>query len=157
MGTSGTLPRPPDVPAAARGAPAVGGSGDDVIGLGGSPSSTLIEHYNGTAWSIVPSPSPGTDNALTGVTESSATDLWAVGYDIPTGAAQAQTLTLNWSVDHGREPGPGQPQPADVGLHHPGRRDRLGGPAAAAPPAPSTRSSCRTVSTAAPPVRSIGT
>ena len=76
---------------------AVGGSGDNVIGLGGSPSNTLIEHYNGTAWSIVPSPSPGTNNALTGVTESSATNLWAVGYDTPTGATQAQTLTLNWN------------------------------------------------------------
>jgi hypothetical protein len=76
---------------------AVGGSGDHVIGLGGSPSNTLIEHYNGTAWSIVPSPSPGTNNALTGVTESAPNNLWAVGHDTPAGAASAQTLTLNWN------------------------------------------------------------
>jgi hypothetical protein len=76
---------------------AVGGSGDHVLGIGGSPSSTLIEHYNGTAWSIVPSPSPGTNNALTGVTESAPNNLWAVGYYTPAGAAAAQTLTLNWN------------------------------------------------------------
>jgi hypothetical protein len=76
---------------------AVGGSGDNVIGLGGSPSNTLIEHYNGTAWSVVPSPSPGTNAALTGVTESATNNLWAVGYDVPPGATQLQTLTLNWN------------------------------------------------------------
>lgn len=76
---------------------AVGGSGDNVIGIGGSPSNTLIEHWNGTAWSIVPSPSPGTNAALTGVTSSSASNIWAVGYDTPAGATQPQTLTLNWN------------------------------------------------------------
>ena len=76
---------------------AVGGSGDNVIGIGGSPSSTLIEHWNGKAWSIVPSPSPGTNDALTGVTESGTNNLWAVGYDTPSGQAQAQTLTLNYN------------------------------------------------------------
>ena len=75
---------------------AVGGSGDHVIGLGGTPSNTLIEHWNGTAWSIVPSPSPGSNGALTGVTESSPGNLWAVGYNTPSGTG-AQTLTLNWN------------------------------------------------------------
>src|SRR5437763_2573250 len=28
----------------------------------GGPSQTLIEHWNGTSWSIVSSPSPGLDN-----------------------------------------------------------------------------------------------
>ncbi len=76
---------------------AVGGSGDNVVGIGGSPSDTLIEHWNGTSWSIVPSPSPGSNGALTGVTESGTSNLWAAGYDTPTGAAGAQTLTLNWN------------------------------------------------------------
>jgi len=65
---------------------------------GATISSTLIEHWNGTAWSIVPSPSPGSDASLTGVTTSNAAnDVWAVGSDTPTGATQAQTLTLNWN------------------------------------------------------------
>lgn len=42
---------------------------------------TLIEHFNGTAWSMVPSPSPGRSATLGGVTTSNAAnDLWAVGY-----------------------------------------------------------------------------
>ena len=58
---------------------------------------TLIEHWNGTAWSIVPSPSPGSDDLLTGVTTSNAaSNVWAVGSDVPAGATQAQTLTLGW-------------------------------------------------------------
>lgn len=43
---------------------AVGGSGDNVAAVGGAPSSTLIEHGNGTAWSIVASPSPGSNDNL---------------------------------------------------------------------------------------------
>ena len=65
-----------------------------------SPSSatTLTEHWNGTAWSIVPSPSPGTGASLTGVTTSNASNsVWAVGVDQPSGSATAQTLTLNWN------------------------------------------------------------
>jgi len=38
----------------------------------------LIEHYNGTTWSIVQSPQ-GTDSFLTGVSGTSANDVWAVG------------------------------------------------------------------------------
>lgn len=41
---------------------------------------TLIEHWNGTKWSIVPSPSPGFfDNDLYGLAAVSANDVWAVG------------------------------------------------------------------------------
>ena len=61
-------------------------------------SSNLIEHWNGTAWSIVPSPSPGTGDSLTGVTTSNAAnDVWAVGVTQPAGATQGQTLTLVWN------------------------------------------------------------
>jgi hypothetical protein len=67
-------------------------------GVTDSSSRTLIEHWNGTAWSIVPSPSPGSGSDLTGVTTSNAAnDVWAVGSDEPAGMTQAQTLTLNWN------------------------------------------------------------
>jgi hypothetical protein len=60
-------------------------------------SSTLIEHYNGQSWTIVPSPSPGTGAALTGVTTSNATNsVWAVGNEAGS-SGQVQTLTLNWN------------------------------------------------------------
>jgi hypothetical protein len=66
-------------------------------GVTDSTSSTLIEHYNGTSWSIVPSPSPGEDANLTGVTTSNAAnDVWAVGGQNGS-SGQEQTLTLNWN------------------------------------------------------------
>jgi hypothetical protein len=61
-------------------------------------SQTLIEHFNGTAWSIVPSPSPGSIAILSGVTTSNpASDVWAVGADTLAGTSLRQTLTLNWN------------------------------------------------------------
>jgi plastocyanin len=42
---------------------------------------TLIEHWDGTAWTVTPSPNVGTgDNFLNAVSARSATDVWAVGY-----------------------------------------------------------------------------
>lgn len=41
---------------------------------------TLIEHFNGTVWSVVPSPSPGAlQNILFGVAAITDSDVWAVG------------------------------------------------------------------------------
>jgi hypothetical protein len=41
---------------------------------------TLIEHWDGTSWSVVPSPSPAVyENDLQAVTAVSANDIWAVG------------------------------------------------------------------------------
>jgi hypothetical protein len=59
---------------------------------------TLIEHFNGTAWSIVPSPSPGSIDALSGVTTSNASNnVWAVGADVRPGTSAGRTLTMNWN------------------------------------------------------------
>ncbi len=63
---------------------------------GFSPSQTLIEHWNGTSWSIVASPSPGTQlNGLNGVTAVSTSDIWAVG-QFNNGTGQ-QTLIEHWN------------------------------------------------------------
>ena len=63
-----------------------------------SSSQTLIEHFNGTAWSIVPSPSPGSIAMLGGVTTSNAANnVWAVGAETPAGTSVRRTLTLNWN------------------------------------------------------------
>ncbi len=41
---------------------------------------TLIEHWNGTQWSIVPSPNPSSnDNGLSSVAAIATNDVWAVG------------------------------------------------------------------------------
>jgi len=47
-----------------------------------NPRLTLLEHYDGSVWTIVTSPSPlaGGDNVLLSVSATSATDAWAVGY-----------------------------------------------------------------------------
>ncbi len=57
---------------------------------------TLIEHWNGTAWSIKSSPNVvGADNELYGIAAIAAQDIWAVGvYRIGTG--NYNTLTEHW-------------------------------------------------------------
>jgi hypothetical protein len=58
---------------------------DDVWAVGAfiipaSPEQTLIVHFDGTAWSIVPSPNQGSvDNVLFGVAAVSSNSLWAIG------------------------------------------------------------------------------
>jgi hypothetical protein len=57
---------------------------------------TLVLHWNGTAWSIVPSPNVGTgSNLLNGVSAVSANDVWAVGY-YDVGGSTYRTLALHW-------------------------------------------------------------
>jgi hypothetical protein len=46
----------------------------------GGAFGTLIEHWNGKRWSVVPSPDPGaTGNQLYGVAAAGPADIWAVG------------------------------------------------------------------------------
>jgi hypothetical protein len=80
-----------------------GTSANDVWAVGSShdgtlPSRTLIEHWNGTQWSIVPSPSPDTQfNELRGVAALSANDAWAVGYRGGThNETPIEALILHW-------------------------------------------------------------
>jgi hypothetical protein len=64
---------------------------------------TLVEHWNGSNWSVIPSPNPGTStrcgasysgSALTGVIKVSNTNVWAVGYIC---GLQSKTLTEHWN------------------------------------------------------------
>ncbi len=53
---------------------------------------TLIEHWDGSAWSSVPSPSPGqVNNTIYGMSAVSANDIWAVGY------SDGKTLAEHWN------------------------------------------------------------
>jgi hypothetical protein len=70
---------------------------------GVSTSKTLIEHFTGGTWTIVPSPNVGTgNNVLTGVAAHAANDVWAVGYDddhsgsIPV----RKTVWMHWDGTH---------------------------------------------------------
>jgi hypothetical protein len=83
---------------------------DDATAPFGSSVRALIEHWDGTSWSVVPSPSPGTNPALTGIAGSSAASVWAVGSDTPSGATAPQTLTefwngTSWAVVASSDPG----------------------------------------------------
>jgi hypothetical protein len=56
---------------------------------------TLIEHWNGTSWSVVSSPNPsGAFSQLRSVTAVSSADVWAVGYDSTTSDF---TLIEHWN------------------------------------------------------------
>ena len=69
----------------------------DSFSLSTGVEQTLIEHWDGTSWSIVPSPNPTTthDTFLSGVAEVSANDVWAVG-------GSGQTLIEHWNGEHWR-------------------------------------------------------
>src|SRR5215216_1684505 len=59
---------------------------------------TLIEHWNGSNWSVIPSPNPAgkTYVVLNGVAAVSASDIWAVGHSGDPGSIPLQTLTMHW-------------------------------------------------------------
>jgi hypothetical protein len=66
------------------------------------PTTTLIEHYDGTSWSVVSSPNVGPNsqyqsNRLLGITAVSPTDIWAFGsYFAASGSENQMTLLLHW-------------------------------------------------------------
>jgi len=61
-------------------------------------STSLIEHWNGTQWNVVPSPNPSaTLNVLNAVAAVSTNDVWAVGF-APTGSNPILIIHWNGSV-----------------------------------------------------------
>jgi hypothetical protein len=59
-------------------------------------SETLLEHWNGSNWSIVPGSNPGQDNFLYAVTAGASNSVWAVGRYIGAGPGD-QTLIEHWN------------------------------------------------------------
>jgi hypothetical protein len=62
-------------------------------------TATLIEHWDGTKWSVVPSPDAGIQDSLASVAAVSAADVWAAGdYFTDTGGgSQVLTLALHFN------------------------------------------------------------
>jgi plastocyanin len=58
---------------------------------------TLVQHWNGAAWSVVSSPNVGTDSNFLwgGIAAVSPNNIWAVGSYGPNGSRR--TLTMNWT------------------------------------------------------------
>jgi hypothetical protein len=70
------------------------------IPAGADGYSSLIGHWNGSAWKRVPSPNPGAEGtSLDGITAVSSGNIWAVGTD--SGAfphqSSSQTVILHWN------------------------------------------------------------
>jgi hypothetical protein len=75
---------------------AVGGVFYDAQNCGnGDARPAFIEHWDGTAWSIVPTPIRYT-SMLAGVAVVASNDAWAVGYNEPGGGGNLTTLTEHW-------------------------------------------------------------
>jgi hypothetical protein len=70
----------------------------DLRSASGATVGTLTEHWNGSAWSIVPSPTPtGMFPVLNAVAARGSGDVYAVGYAQPGGSGAAQGLILRWN------------------------------------------------------------
>lgn len=69
---------------------------------GNAFTATLIEHWDGTAWRVIPSPNRlttpnrNTINALTSITAVAPDDIWAVGYTVSLDEPY-QTFILRWN------------------------------------------------------------
>jgi len=70
---------------------------------------TLVEHWNGASWSVVPSPNSGSgENVLAAAAVVTPSDIWAVGYR--NGPGPRRTLVERWNGTRWRivpSPSPG--------------------------------------------------
>jgi hypothetical protein len=70
----------------------------DVYNQTAGDQQTQVQHWDGTRWKIVTSPSVSKAyNHLTGVSGTSSNDVWAVGYTIDDRNATWRTLLLHWN------------------------------------------------------------
>jgi len=68
-------------------------SATDVWAVGFAAGHNLIEHFNGTSWRVVASPTPRNSD-LFSVSASSSTDVWAVG---SMGRSDSRVEILHWN------------------------------------------------------------
>jgi len=64
---------------------------------GSTFTQSLIEHWSGGHWSVVPSPDPGISNTLTAIGGTGPKDLWAVGWFEDTTEQFIAMLLLHWN------------------------------------------------------------
>lgn len=89
---------------------AVGHRDGDVYG-GCSSCKTLTEHWNGSAWSVIPSLTPGDGGTLNGVAALSTSDVWTVGNKVSLG-------NLYPLIEHWNGTGWSVSVAADAGSNH---------------------------------------
>ena len=59
----------------------------------------IVEHFNGTRWTVQPAPANGANNVLSldGLVTTGSGTLWSVGSRNPNGTTNWQTLTARYS------------------------------------------------------------
>ncbi|HZM74496.1 MAG TPA: hypothetical protein VFC19_02155 [Candidatus Limnocylindrales bacterium] len=97
------------------------GAREVALGGGTFTFGPLAEQWNGTSWSVVPTPTPsGTvSTTLSGVKTFSATNAWAVGTAVTAGTLVSKTLIqqwngTNWKIDASPSPDPNQNLLTDI-------------------------------------------
>ena len=102
-----------------------GSGGNDVWAVGyylstaGGHFSSLLERWNGSAWSVVASPNvPGVDTEPLSIFALSANDVWVVGYTVSS-TPPTQNLAMHWngtswSIVSAAQQGPYDNQLSDV-------------------------------------------
>jgi hypothetical protein len=63
--------------------------------LSGPTIYPLAEHWNGSAWTLSPTPNPGNSNAFVRVFATASNDVWAAGYNI--GPSTSAPLIEHWN------------------------------------------------------------
>jgi hypothetical protein len=74
-----------------------------MIGKNSRGLSSVVAHYDGTDWTVMRTPNPGTrNNYLEGIVARSPTDVWAGGYFVDLGkhAPEARSLTMHWDGEN---------------------------------------------------------
>jgi hypothetical protein len=84
----------------------------------GGPPKSLVEHWDGSAWTAVSGPDAGAMSTLRGVSAASKTDVWAVGSYSPS-SGLPQVLLEHWNGSNWSQvPGPNQGGvPELLGVH----------------------------------------
>jgi hypothetical protein len=65
-------------------------------GISSNGFSTLVQHWNGSTWSIVSSPNPQNDDILSAVSATAANDIWAVGRSRNPFTSRTSALIERW-------------------------------------------------------------
>jgi hypothetical protein len=77
---------------------AVGTSEDETPGKAQSTGDTLVLHWNGKSWRVVPSPDgPRAGNGLLDLAAFAPDDIWAAGFSYDDLGATAETLVEHWN------------------------------------------------------------
>jgi plastocyanin len=116
-GTSWTIVPSPNPPSAASYLSTVAAVATDDVWVAGHYLDntgiyrTLVEHWDGTSWTIVSSPNVGNgDNSLNGIAAAGPNDIWAVGYQSSAPGGASSTLVLHfdgrsWTIVPSPNPG----------------------------------------------------